>query len=161
MSPGPAKVEKFRFEHPIVQIIGCLICLGIAAASLQAPGWRWLSVLFLTLGIGYSVSIETEIDSANRSVFQIRRLFMLFPVWSKRFPLSNFVAVLVRLTPANPIDSESFGTWTVGLKPANGKVLDVIYITEARLQEPSDKAESQIQRLAEVTRLPIERVLET
>lgn len=161
MSSGTAKVEKFRFEHPIVQIIGCLICLGIAAASLQAPGWRWLSVLFLTLGIGYSVSIETEIDSVNRSVFQVRRLFMLFPVWSEKTPFSNFVAIQIRLSPADPDDSESIGTWTVGLKPRTGKILDVLCLNDARLQAPSERSERQIQRLAEVTGLPIERVLES
>ena len=161
MNAASANVVKFRFERPVLQIILCLMWLSFAAALWCAPGWRWLSLLFITLGISFSVSIETGIDTANRSVLQVRRLFMSIPVWSKRLPLSNFVAVLVRLTPANPNDSESFGTWTAGLKPATGKVLDVFYITEAGLQEPSEQAESQFQRLAEVTRLPIERVLES
>lgn len=161
MKPAPANVVKFRYAHPIALLIGFFTCMALAVGCWLATQSVWFAVLLVLFGICCSVGTETQINVAEASVVQTKRLFMLLLFSTETFHLSDFVAVQVQLKPASPDDYEHAGVWSVGLKPATGKVLDVFYLSEGGLQEPSEQAESQIQRLAEVTRLPIERVLET
>jgi len=152
---------EFRLAHPVAHILGFLICSAVAAGSWLAMESVWLAVPLLGLGLWLSVGRVTRIDVKGESVVQVKRLLQVVPISTTMFPLSDFVAVQVRLSPANSDDSESEGQWTVGLKPRKGKVLDVMWFSEIRRQEPSEEVEGRIQELARVTRLPIERVGET
>jgi hypothetical protein len=128
-----------------------LVC-GVTAfvASFRVTDGRWvigtLGVLFIVCGLGMFIRPETVVDSGARVVSRHSRLFGRFPFWSRRYPFSDFCAVVIRHVRRSNFGRDS-DQYFVSLRRRSGRQVLIRYF-EADIARNCRPAEELGRRLS-------------
>jgi hypothetical protein len=139
----------------------CTVLLALASgvAALIVSAWVvdtpwWVGALgigFLVAGLAGLIRPETTIESDVRVVYRRFRLFGHFLLWSRRYPFSEFVAVVVRRVRHSGDSDEYF----VSLRRCVGRQLLISYF-QAGINGESGSAGELAHRLSTDLQLRIE-----
>jgi hypothetical protein len=122
-----------------------LVCGAIAfVVSFHVTDGRWviktLGVLFIVCGLGMVIRPVTVVDSDARIVSRHSRLFGRFPFWSRRYPFSDFCAVVI-LHVRRPNFGGDSDQYFVSLRRRSGRQVLISYFgaDDARNCRPAEE----------------------
>ena len=110
MDTSPVQIYEYHSTGGSIYWVGCALTFVCGATALLLPthidGGLWfvraLGILFIFAGLCMLIRPQTAVDSVGRIIHRQFRLFGHFLLWSRKYPFSDFVSVVIHRAGGDP-----------------------------------------------------------